>query len=59
VRAKTLCEEFEWDKEDALRIWAFGPENSGPNILTNKTMGVQYMTEIKDSMSAAWQWATA
>lgn len=57
-RAKILSEEFDWDKDEALKIWAFGPENVGGNILTEKTSGVQYMNELKDSMESAWQWAT-
>jgi elongation factor 2 len=39
-RAKYLCENFEWEKSDALKIWSFGPENSGPNMLVEKTSGV-------------------
>lgn len=27
VRAKKLADEFDWDKNDALKIWCFGPEN--------------------------------
>jgi len=57
-RAKILSEEFDWDKDEALKIWAFGPENTGGNILAEKTSGVQYMNELKDSMESAWQWAT-
>jgi elongation factor 2 len=57
-RAKKLHEEFNWDKEDAQRIWTFGPENSGPNLLVDLTKGVQYMNEIRDSCESAFQWAT-
>jgi elongation factor 2 len=58
LRAKRLNEEFEWDKEEAQRIWGFGPENAGPNMLVDMTKGVQFMNEIKDSMESAFQWAT-
>jgi len=58
ARAKKLHEEFEWDKEDAQRIWSFGPDNAGPNILVDLTKGVQFMNEIKDSCESAFQWAT-
>jgi len=37
---KNLCENFDWDKNDALKIWSFGPENTGPNILIDGTKGV-------------------
>jgi len=58
VRAKRLAEEFEWDKDDAQRIWTFGPENVGPNVLVDVTKGVQFMNEIRDSCQSAFQWAT-
>jgi len=57
-RNRLLSEKFEWDKNDALKIWAFGPETSGPNLLVDQTKAVQYLHEIKDSMEAAFQWAT-
>jgi len=39
-RNRILSEKFEWDKNDALKIWAFGPETSGPNLLVDKTQAV-------------------
>lgn len=57
-RAKRLAEEFGWEKDDAMRIWCFGPDNEGANILVDITKGVQYMNEIKDSLSSAFQGAT-
>jgi elongation factor 2 len=58
LRAKRLVEEFNWDKEECTRIWAFGPENAGPNMLVDLTKGVQFMNEIRDSMESGFQWAT-
>lgn len=40
LRAKYLADEYEWDKEEASKIWSFGPENTGANLLTDKTSGV-------------------
>jgi len=54
LRAKLLNEEYDWDKEDSLRIWTFGPDNTGANILMDKTSGVQYMNELRESMESAW-----
>ncbi|KAF9058819.1 P-loop containing nucleoside triphosphate hydrolase protein [Rhodocollybia butyracea] len=48
-RARTLADEFGWDVTEARKIWCFGPDNTGPNILVDVTKGVQYMNEIKDS----------
>lgn len=41
-----------------MKLWCFGPETSGPNLLVDGTKAVQYLNEIKDSMEAAFQWAT-
>jgi elongation factor 2 len=53
-RSKILCDEFEWDKTDSQKIWCFGPETNGPNILVDVAKGVQFLNEIKDSMEAAF-----
>lgn len=57
-RAKLLADEFDWDVTDARRIWAFGPDGNGTNLLVDTTKGVQYLNEIKDSVVAAFNWAT-
>jgi elongation factor 2 len=57
-RAKRPCEEFEWEKDDALKIWGFGPDNTGPNVVVDMSKAMQYMNEIKDSVVSAWQGAT-
>ncbi|CAG7849711.1 Elongation factor 2 Short=EF-2 [Serendipita indica DSM 11827] len=58
VRARVLADDFGWDIADARKIWAFGPNDSGPNLFVDATKGVQYMEEIKDSLIAGFQWAT-
>uniref|UniRef100_A0A1D1YXL2 Elongation factor 2 n=1 Tax=Anthurium amnicola TaxID=1678845 RepID=A0A1D1YXL2_9ARAE len=58
ARARILAEEYNWDVTDARKIWCFGPETIGPNLLVDVTKGVQYLNEIKDSCIAAFQWAT-
>ena len=41
--------EAQWGPDDLRKIWAFGPDTSGPNFLIDGTKGVQYLNEIKDS----------
>lgn len=53
-----MVDEYEWEKSEALKIWAFGPEQTGANILCDVTKGVQFMNEIRESMESAFQWAT-
>jgi len=55
IRAERLAREFEWDKTDALKIWCFGPENTGTNLLVDCVKGAQYVNEIRDSVCSAFQ----
>jgi elongation factor 2 len=55
VRGKRLVEEFDWEKDDTTKIWCFGPENTGPNVVVDITKGVQYMNEIKESVVSSFQ----
>jgi elongation factor 2 len=55
---KKLVEQFGWDSNDTKKLWCFGPDETGPNVLVDQTKGVQYMNEIQDSVTAAYQWAT-
>jgi elongation factor 2 len=58
ARARVLADEYGWDVTEARKIWCFGPDTTGPNLLVDVTKGVQYLNEIKDSCVAAFQWAT-
>lgn len=53
-----MADKYGMDVGEARKIWCFGPEGTGPNILTDVTKGVQYLNEIKDSVVAGFQWAT-
>lgn len=58
VRSKVLVEKFGWDKERAKKIWCFGPDIVGPNMLLDATKAVQYLSEIKGSCIGAFQWVS-
>merc|ERR1712168_1043238 len=58
LRKTYLCENHGFDATDAMKIWTFGPESTGANILVDVTKGVQYLNEIKDSVVAGFQWAS-
>merc|ERR1712062_662613 len=57
-RARFLSDNFDMDVGEARKIWSFGPEGTGPNLLMDCTKAVQYLNEIKDSVVAGFQWAT-
>lgn len=58
ARARILADKHGWDVTDARKIWCFGPDGNGPNLVIDQTKAVQYLNEIKDSVVAAFQWAT-
>jgi len=59
IRSKLLADEYGWDRDlGGAKLWTFGPENAGANLLVDGTKGVQFMNEIRDSCENAWQWAT-
>ncbi|XP_008336799.1 elongation factor 2-like [Cynoglossus semilaevis] len=57
TRARYLADKYDWDVGEARKIWCFGPDGTGPNLLVDVTKGVQYLNEIKDSVVAGFQWA--
>lgn len=58
ARARILADDFGWDVTDARKIWTFGPDGTGANLLIDQTKAVQYLNEIKDSVVSGFQWAS-
>jgi len=58
IRGRYLADKYDYDITEARKIWCFGPDTMGPNLLIDCTKGVQYLNEIKDSVVAGFQWAT-
>ena len=58
ARARILADDYGWDVTDARKIWCFGPDTTGANLLVDQTKAVQYLNEIKDSVVSGFQWAT-
>jgi elongation factor 2 len=58
TRARVLADDHGWDVTDARKIWCFGPDTTGANLLVDQTKAVQYLNEIKDSVVSGFQWAT-
>ena len=47
ARGRFLSEKYEFDATDARKIWCFGPDTNGPNILVDVTKGnvINYIPE--------------
>lgn len=58
ARGKILSEKFGYDVTEARKVWCFGPEQNGPNMVVDVTKAVQYLNEIKDSVCSGFQWAS-
>merc|ERR1712166_1349628 len=55
---RQLADDFGWDVTEARKIWAFGPDQTGPNTYVDTTKGVNYLLEIKESVVGGFAWAT-
>merc|ERR1719221_1381272 len=58
IFARKMADEFGWDITEARKIWAFGPEGTGPNFFVDTTKGVNYLLEIKESVVGGFAWAS-
>jgi len=58
IRGRYLADKYDYDITEARKIWCFGPDTNGPNLMIDCTKGVQYLNEIKDSVVAGFQWAS-
>jgi len=58
LRGRYLADTYGWDVTEARKIWCFGPDTNGPNMVVDVTKGVQYLNEIQDHVVAAFQWAS-
>lgn len=48
---------FDWEREDGLKIWAFGPEEVGANLLVDLSRDAPLIREVKDAIVGAWEWS--
>jgi len=53
-RAKILRDQAGWDYDEARRIWAI---DENLNVLVDKTAGIQYLREVKDTIIQGYRLA--
>lgn len=57
-RSRIMREVWGWEEAATpQKVWCFGHDQIGPNIYTEKTVGVAYLNEIKDSVVGGFKWA--
>merc|ERR1712178_150604 len=57
-RARLYREKFDWDENAARKVWCWGPETEGANVIVDQTQAVQCMNEIKEHVNSAFQWTS-
>ncbi len=62
VVGKFFEEKYGYDILEARNIWAFGPDDMGPNILQNDTLPSEVDTKtlrtVRDTLRQGFSWAT-
>ncbi|KAJ3049957.1 U5 small nuclear ribonucleoprotein component [Rhizophlyctis rosea] len=57
-----FVESYGWDLLASRNIWAFGPDDAGPNVLVNDTLPSEtdkkLLGSMKESLRQGFQWAT-
>merc|ERR1712139_579855 len=51
-KTRLLREKYDWDDNHARKIWCYGPETAGPNVVVDDTTAVQYLLEIKEHVNS-------
>lgn len=59
-RGKHFVERYQWDLLASRSIWAFGPDDNGPNVLMDDTLPSEVdkrlMLSVKESIKQGFQW---
>jgi U5 small nuclear ribonucleoprotein component len=62
VVGKFFADKYDYDLLASRNIWAFGPEDSGPNILQNDTLpsevDAKLLRGVRDTIKQGFSWAT-
>jgi len=57
-----FTKNYDWDLLAARSIWAFGPDNNGPNVLVDDSLPSEVdkamLKQSKESLVQGFQWAT-
>lgn len=61
-RGKFFEQNYGWDLLASRNIWAFGPDDNGPNALINDTLpsevDTKLLNSVRESVKQGFQWGT-
>ena len=59
-RGKFFENNYSWDLLASRNVWAFGPEDNGPNVLVNDTLPSEVdktlLNSARESIKQGFQW---
>ena len=55
--SRMLIDKFGWDSTDARKIWGLAPYEKSNCIFVDKTVGAQYLNEIKEGVLNGFEFA--
>jgi 116 kDa U5 small nuclear ribonucleoprotein component len=59
-RGKFFQEKYQWDLLASRSIWAFGPDENGPNVLVDDTLPSQVdkklLNTVKEHIKQGFRW---
>ncbi|KAN0064841.1 hypothetical protein ACQY0O_001898 [Thecaphora frezii] len=59
---KVLQEKYGWDLLASRSVWAFGPDDNGPNVLVDDTLPSEVdkklLYSVRESIKQGFQWGT-
>jgi elongation factor 2 len=58
TRTKELQNRFGWEQIDSRRVWSFGPDSEGPNLIVDTTKSAEHLQEVREHLVGAFQWVT-
>jgi len=51
LRARCMADEYGWDVTEARKIWGFGPDGGGANLVYDVTKGARFASRLLPAFS--------
>jgi elongation factor 2 len=55
TRAKELQNRFGWEQTDSHRVWSFGPDSEGLNLIVDTRKSAEYLQDILEQLIGTFQ----
>jgi len=58
TRAKEFQNWFGWEQTDSRRVWSFGPDSEGLNLIVDTRKSAEYLQDILEQLIGTFQWVS-